>query len=186
MRIVAGELRGRKLVSPPDAVRPTQDRVRQILFDILGPSVRGGAFLDLYAGSGAIGFEALSRGATALVQVELSRAARVVLERNRAALGLEAELVAASVADALPRLLAARRHFRWIVADPPYAGREAWVVLSWLGGEGLSLLDDPGGLVLETARDEPLSDMVGALERTRRRDVGGSALHFYARKREGT
>ncbi|MFN8546914.1 MAG: 16S rRNA (guanine(966)-N(2))-methyltransferase RsmD [Candidatus Eisenbacteria bacterium] len=183
---MAGEFRGRKLASPPDAVRPTQDRVRQILFDILGASVQEGAFLDLYAGSGAIGFEAMSRGATALVQVELSRAARLVLERNRAALGLEAELLATAVVDALPRLLAARRSYRWVAADPPYGGREAWMVLSWFSGEGLSLLDDPGGLILETARDEALPEAVGALERTRRRDVGGSALHFYARKREGT
>ena len=58
------------------------------------------------------------------------------------------------------------------------------MVVSWFGGEGLSLLADSGALVVETARDESLPDLAGSLEKYRRRDVGGSALHFYARKRE--
>ncbi|MCC7143917.1 MAG: 16S rRNA (guanine(966)-N(2))-methyltransferase RsmD [Candidatus Eisenbacteria bacterium] len=184
MRIVSGVLGGRKLLSPPAEVRPTQDRVRQILFDIIGPTVAEGPLLDLYAGSGAMGLEGLSRGATALTAVELARPVRVVLERNLAALEAEAEVLGLAVHLALPRLLREGRAFRWIVADPPYGGRETVWLLGWLGGEGAALLDQPGNLAVETARDEQMPDESGRLRRYRVREVGGTALHFYAIRQE--
>ena len=82
MRIIGGEWGGRRLHAPKSGVRPTADRVRQTLFDILGAGVSEGTVLDLYAGTGALGLEALSRGASSAIFVEASRSVRLVLERN--------------------------------------------------------------------------------------------------------
>ncbi|HEU0019142.1 MAG TPA: 16S rRNA (guanine(966)-N(2))-methyltransferase RsmD [Thermoleophilaceae bacterium] len=119
MRVVAGELRGRKLVAPPgDATRPTADRVREALFSILG-DVSGARVLDLYAGSGALGIEALSRGAAAAVFVDSSQAAVTAIRRNLSELGLEAPV---QRRDALAYLAAAADGdpYDLVFADPPY------------------------------------------------------------------
>ena len=119
MRVVAGELRGRKLVAPAGgATRPTADRVREALFSILG-DVSGLRVLDLYAGSGALGIEALSRGAAAAVFVDSSQAAVTAIRRNLSELGLEAPV---QRRDALAYLAAAAGGdpYDLVFADPPY------------------------------------------------------------------
>jgi 16S rRNA (guanine966-N2)-methyltransferase len=119
VRVVAGELRGRKLVAPPgDATRPTADRVREALFSILG-DVSGLRVLDLYAGSGALGIEALSRGAAAAVFVDSSQAAVTAIRRNLSELGLEAPV---QRRDALAHLVTATAGdpYDLVFADPPY------------------------------------------------------------------
>jgi 16S rRNA (guanine(966)-N(2))-methyltransferase RsmD len=89
MRIIAGSLRSRSLVAPPGlATRPTSDRLRETLFNVLTPRIEGAAFLDLYAGSGAVGMEALSRGAASVDFVEKAPAALKVLRGNLERLGL--------------------------------------------------------------------------------------------------
>ncbi len=103
MRIVAGELRGRRLVAPGgDATRPTTDRVREAIFNALGSLgvVDGALVVDLYAGSGALGFEALSRGAEHCTFVERDRAALSAIEANRAELGLAVEKLRGEVTEA--------------------------------------------------------------------------------------
>lgn len=119
MRVVAGELRGRKLVAPDgDTTRPTADRVREALFSILG-DVSGARVLDLYAGSGALGVEALSRGAAAATFVDSSQAAVAAIRRNLSALGIEA---AVQRRDAFAFLAAAAGGdpYDLVFADPPY------------------------------------------------------------------
>jgi 16S rRNA (guanine966-N2)-methyltransferase len=119
VRIVAGELRGRKLVAPPGgATRPTADRVREALFSILG-DISGLRVLDLYAGSGALGIEALSRGAAAAVFVDSSQAAVTAIRRNLTELGLEAPV---QRRDTLAYLAAAAGGdpYDLVFADPPY------------------------------------------------------------------
>jgi 16S rRNA (guanine966-N2)-methyltransferase len=119
MRVVAGELRGRKLVAPAgDGTRPTADRVREALFSILG-DVSGLRVLDLYAGSGALGIEALSRGAAAAVFVDSSQAAVTAIRRNLSMLGLEAPV---QRREALAYLAAAAAGdpYDLVFADPPY------------------------------------------------------------------
>lgn len=119
MRVVAGELRGRKLVAPAgDATRPTADRVREALFSILG-DISGLRVLDLYAGSGALGIEALSRGAAAAVFVDSSQAAVTAIRRNLSELGLEAPV---QRRDALAYLATAAGGdpYDLVFADPPY------------------------------------------------------------------
>src|SRR5689334_4958151 len=128
MRVIAGSARGRRLQAPSgDGTRPTSDRVREATFNALGSldALVGATVLDLFAGSGALGIEALSRGAARATFVERDRTARTVLEANLAACGFadRAEVVA-SDAD---RLLATAGERRWDLAllDPPYA-YEGW------------------------------------------------------------
>src|SRR5579864_2997614 len=96
MRVIAGEFRSRRLKSIPGlATRPTPDRLRETLFDILGSRVQGTVFLDAYAGTGAVGIEALSRGAVRAIFIERSKAAEKVLHENLASLGIEDRTVVA-------------------------------------------------------------------------------------------
>jgi 16S rRNA (guanine966-N2)-methyltransferase len=121
MRIVGGEFRGRTLVSPSDSrVRPTADRVREAWMSILGENLVGAGVLDLFAGSGALGLEALSRGAGSATFVELNASSLKSLEQNIAALGVH-EMVTVRRGDALrfaERL--PERAFDIVLADPPY------------------------------------------------------------------
>jgi 16S rRNA (guanine966-N2)-methyltransferase len=117
VRVVAGEFRGRRLAAPRGArTRPTADRVREALFSMLG-DVSGARVLDLYAGSGALGIEALSRGARSAVFVERDARAVDVIERNLASLGLEQQVVRQ---DAVRFLARAQGTFDLVFCDPPY------------------------------------------------------------------
>jgi 16S rRNA (guanine966-N2)-methyltransferase len=117
VRVVAGEFRGRRLAAPRGArTRPTADRVREALFSMLG-EVSGARVLDLYAGSGALGIEALSRGAGSAVFVERNARAAAVIERNLASLGLEQKVVRD---DAMRFLARAGGTFDLVFCDPPY------------------------------------------------------------------
>ncbi|MGI8597444.1 MAG: 16S rRNA (guanine(966)-N(2))-methyltransferase RsmD [Thermoleophilaceae bacterium] len=127
MRIVAGRLGGRRLKAPPGPrTRPTSDRVREALFSILGP-VEGARTLDLYAGSGALGIEALSRGAAEAVFVDRDRRAVAAIEANLEALEIEAPVLCADAADYLAgrRAAAVPGPFELVFADPPYSSAAA-------------------------------------------------------------
>lgn len=119
MRVIAGAARGRRLSSPPGGVtRPFTDRMRESLFSALGDRVVGARVLDLYAGSGAIGLESLSRGAHSTVFVERDRSALAALRRNVEAVGLGGEIVSGAV----ERFLEGRRgRYDLVFVDPPYA-----------------------------------------------------------------
>jgi 16S rRNA (guanine966-N2)-methyltransferase len=125
LRIVAGSHGGRRIETPPGrSTRPTSDRVREALFSILGDAVEGATVLDLYAGSGALGIEALSRGATSATFVDSDERAARAIERNLAELGLEGRV---HRRDAVAWLDNARGPYDLVFADPPYssAGRTA-------------------------------------------------------------
>src|SRR3954468_19260619 len=118
MRIVAGRWRGRRLVAPPGrTTRPTSDRVREALFSILGP-LDGERVLDLYAGSGAVGLEALSRGAAEATLVERDPAALRALRANVEALGADARVIAGDVAAFLRSAAQADGHYDLVFLDP--------------------------------------------------------------------
>jgi 16S rRNA (guanine(966)-N(2))-methyltransferase RsmD len=125
MRVIAGAYGGRRLKAPPGrGTRPTSDRVREALFSILGTRVEDAAVLDLFAGSGALGLEALSRGAASATFVDSAPAALRALRANLETLGAEAEIVRA---DALRWLGAARdeaRQYSLVFLDPPYQRAE--------------------------------------------------------------
>lgn len=184
VRIIAGALRGRVLRTPRGrATRPTADRVREALFSILG-DVSELDVLDLFAGSGALGLEALSRGASYAVFVEEARAAQKVLEDNLRELEVEdrSRVLAADAHKALGRLAKGKRRFGLVFLDPPYARSDVAELLEKLAQAGVLL---PGAwIVLEhAARDEPPKAPV-ELETRFRRDYGDTALTFYRARTE--
>src|SRR3954470_5448784 len=156
MRIVAGRWGGRRLVAPSGAAtRPTADRVREALFSILGPTVDGARVLDLYAGSGALGLEALSRGAAEAVFVENGAGVLAVLRSNIGAVGLPGARV---VPGSVPTVVAgpAQAAFDLVLADPPYAVavEEVLGVLGSLIAGGW-LAPDAVVVVERSSREEP-------------------------------
>ena len=156
LRIVAGAWGGRRLEAPPGrATRPTSDRVREALFSILGARVDGARVLDLFAGSGALGLEALSRGAAAATFVDTAPAAIAAVRANAEALGTPAEVQRADARAYLRTASSRHRQYDLVFLDPPYrmAGR--------LGSElsaALPAVLAPGALVVvESDRRAPLA-----------------------------
>jgi 16S rRNA (guanine966-N2)-methyltransferase len=155
MRVVAGVYGGRRLTAPAgDETRPTSDRVREALFSVLGPSVQGARVLDLFAGSGALGIEALSRGAAEAVFVDRSRKAISAIDANLQALNIAAEVRPMEARAALRAASARREAYDLVFLDPPYRraaelGREL--------SEGLAAVLAPGArVVTESDRRAPL------------------------------
>jgi 16S rRNA (guanine966-N2)-methyltransferase len=177
MRVIGGALGGRRLEAPPGrATRPTSDRVREALFNVLG-DVSDAAVLDLYAGTGALGIEALSRGASRAVFVDNGRPAIAALRSNIEALGLAArsQVLALPVKRALGKLGGAGP-FDLVLVDPPYASLdEAAEVLARLA----AITAPSARIVLEHAsRDAPPEP--SPLVRTATRTYGDTALSFYS------
>jgi 16S rRNA (guanine(966)-N(2))-methyltransferase RsmD len=193
MRIIAGSLRSRKLEAPPGlATRPTSDRLRETLFNVLAPRIVGASFLDLYAGSGAVGIEALSRGAATVTFVERAPAALRILRANLARLGLSAGfrihpssvgafLRRAAGAGPIQERLETRERCEVVFLDPPYdAAPEYSAAFSLLGGASVGLLASGALVIAEHRRKVCLEDSYGSLKRTRLLEQGDAALSFYA------
>ena len=177
LRIIGGEHRGRRIAVPAGVgVRPTADRVREALFSILGSRVPGARVLDAYAGSGALGFEALSRGALAATLVEADRRGLQTLRASATDLALEARvrLVHGRVLDLLRRG-ALVGPFELIFADPPYEAGEGEAFLAL----ALGRLAPGGRIVLEREKARETSCSAG-LEHTRTACYGRCCLDFYA------
>ena len=176
MRIIAGQWRGRKLAAPPGlATRPTADRTRETLFNMLASrlgSFEGLRVADLYAGSGALGFEALSRGAAHVTFVETDQAARKAIETSAQTFGAEVSIAAHSAAH-LPK----GQQFDLILADPPYAaGSGSHVVAAVQAADWLA----PGGwLAIETGRGDAVDP--GEYELEAERDSARARLTFLRR-----
>jgi 16S rRNA (guanine(966)-N(2))-methyltransferase RsmD len=183
MRIITGTFRSRPLQAPAGlATRPTTDRLRETLFNVLAPRIVGARFLDLYAGSGAVGLEALSRGAEDVVFVERAPAALKVLRANLDKLGVKGgfEVQAAAVREYLRRTATGPRGFDVVFLDPPYdAEAEYAATLGALGGAAAGLLSDGAVVIAEHSRKEKLADAYGKLRRTRLLEQGDAALSFY-------
>ena len=184
MRIIAGTFKGRRLEAPAwDGLRPTSDKLRETLFNVLAPRISGATVLDGYAGTGAVGLEALSRGAAAVTFVERDARAVRLIAANAGRCGLPTPaaesggeryaIIRAGFADAARRL--AGRSFDVIFVDPPYASSEMTAVI-----EAAEPLVAPGGiLVFEHARRDQAPAAAGALRKTRDLVSGDSALAFY-------
>jgi 16S rRNA (guanine(966)-N(2))-methyltransferase RsmD len=181
MRIIAGTFRSRTLQAPEGmATRPTSDRLRETLFNVLAPRIEGAKLLDLYAGSGAVGLEALSRGAAQVVFVERAPAALSVLRMNLERLGLRTGFrIQSSAVGAFLRKGGAA--FDLIFLDPPYdADQEYAATLGMLGGSAYELLAAGGQVIAEHRKKERLAESYGSLKRTRVLEQGDAALSFYA------
>jgi 16S rRNA (guanine(966)-N(2))-methyltransferase RsmD len=173
MRVIGGEWRSRRLKSiPGEATRPTPDRLRETLFDILQTRIEGATFMDAYAGTGAVGIEALSRGARHAFFLERDRVALAAIRENLAALAAEAR--ATVVAGAVLKGIALHRA-DIVFLDPPYAlEKEYAAAMEALGAAPPALT-----IVQHSVRTE-LAGEYGALRRTRVLRQGDNALSFYA------
>jgi 16S rRNA (guanine(966)-N(2))-methyltransferase RsmD len=179
MRIIAGRYRSRRLkVGPPPGTRPTGDKLRETLFNILADRIIESRFLDAYAGVGAIGIEAFSRGARVVAFVDHSRKACAAIRVNLAGLGVAQEyhVLQMDLARAMDGPQAGG--FDVAFLDPPYARDDLHRRDLERFGEG-SLLAEDGVLVIEHARSMILPDQAGCLDRVRTHLQGDSALTFY-------
>jgi len=183
MRIIGGTLRSRRLEAPAGlATRPTSDRLRETLFNVLAPRIRDARFLDLFAGSGAVGLEAHSRGAARVDFVERAAPALAVLHKNLANLGISSGVsVHAWSVEPILRRIRIDAPFDLVFLDPPYDAANAYEATLGLLGGALSGLLAPGALVIDEHRKkEKLADRYGSLNRTRLLEQGDAALSFYA------
>jgi 16S rRNA (guanine(966)-N(2))-methyltransferase RsmD len=173
MRVIAGTFRSRRLESiPGDATRPTADRVREALFNILQTRIAGSSFVDAYAGTGAVGIEALSRGAAHAWFLERNRRALDAIRKNLASLGLErrATILAGKALVALDRCPGGI-----VFLDPPYDQADEYAgALDLLGAR------PPALVIAQHAVHLTLKDAYGGLHRTRMVKHGDNALSFYA------
>ncbi len=181
MRVIGGEFRSRRLKTLPGLdVRPTPDRLREALFNVLAPRIEGSLFVDAYAGSGAVGIEALSRGAARAILIERNPKAAGLIAENLAALGLtgRAELIRGAAVKTLDRL-GARLRDAIVFLDPPYPlEREYGAALAALGESGCSLV------IAQAGAKQPLAQNYGALHQTRVLRQGSNVLAFYAPEAE--
>ena len=181
MRVIAGKYRSRTLRSlKGQALRPTSDRLRETLFNILGPAVEGAMFVDLYAGTGAVGIEALSRGARGAIFVEQHKPATSLILRNLQSLSIEkeAEILTLDAMRGLERLESRHFHAEFVFLDPPYAADQEYEsVLEFLGES--ALVAPTGRVIAEHLRKRVLPERVGALELARVVEQGDAALSFY-------
>ncbi|MGD9563329.1 MAG: 16S rRNA (guanine(966)-N(2))-methyltransferase RsmD [Pyrinomonadaceae bacterium] len=183
MRVIAGQYRGRVLKSPADTrTRPTSDRLRETLFNVLAPRIdESTRFLDLCAGTGAIGIEAISRGAGFSTFVDKSRRACALIEDNLEHLDIPEE--ATEIVCLPAETFAGRDHESgWDIVyfDPPY-DLDYSAVLYEFGSEESKLLNDDGVLVIEHHSKVPMPDAVGIMRRWRILKQGDSSLSFYER-----
>jgi 16S rRNA (guanine966-N2)-methyltransferase len=183
LRIIAGKYRGRKLKSPPSLqTRPTSDRLRETLFNILAPRIRGARFLDLCAGSGAVGIEALSRGAARVAFVDRSRKMYALIETNLKSLDVSDDEIEVVSKEALEFL---KRHmkneavaFDIVFFDPPYA-MDYEAVLDYIGEQARRMLAESGVVIVEHHRKKDLKEGFGRLKRHRMLKQGDSCLSFF-------
>jgi 16S rRNA (guanine966-N2)-methyltransferase len=194
VRVIGGKYRSRRLHTlRGTALRPSSDRLRETLFNILGPALQDLIFLDLFAGSGAVGIEALSRGARGAIFVENHPAGAALISRNLASLGIPVgrqlasrktfagagEILRMDALDALERLAEEGARVDFVFADPPYAKTRACEqILAFLGQS--ELLARTGRVIVEHRRNTALPPVVGHLERTRVLEQGDTSLSFYS------
>lgn len=182
MRVITGTARGRKLKAPRGMeTRPTADRIKEALFNIIGSRIVDINFLDLYAGTGAIGIEAISRGALRAVFVEKNPSAVKIIKENLEITGLtdRATILNLDVERAVEMLRADGLEFEITFIDPPYRKDLVRVSLEKLDRYKLAV---PGGLVItESSKSDVLPDEVGALQRFRDQRYGDTVLTFYQR-----
>ncbi len=177
LRVIAGAHKGRRLKTPTwDGLRPTSDRLRETLFNVVSPRIKGARVLDGYAGTGAIGIEAISRGATSVTFIDEDRRAQALVDENLARCGIENgyAIIRASVARGIETLQAAGQVFDLVLLDPPYDLDPARAL------SGVEAIMAPDALlVLEHGRRQPVPAEAGRLRLGRDLKSGDSALAFY-------
>jgi 16S rRNA (guanine966-N2)-methyltransferase len=181
MRVIAGKFRSRRLKGPGVLkLRPTSDRLRETLFNILGAAVEDSLFIDLYAGTGAIGIEAISRGAREVILVESHAKTARLIRENLSSLTMTtgAELMEMATIPALEKLTKRRIMADFIFLDPPYNdGRQHLDVLEFL--DSSHLIAPQGFVIVEHQKKMDLPERLDRIERTRLVEQGDASLSFY-------
>lgn len=175
MRVIAGTLKGRKIETPDwPGLRPTSDRLRETLFNVLAPRIRDARFLDAFAGTGAVGIEALSRGAAHVAFVEQDPRAQRLIEENlaRCRVNDRYAIIRAGFAGAAQRL---GTGFDLLFFDPPYGATELQTTLE----QAAPMVTGDALLIIEHAKRDSAPGNVARLKRTRELISGDSALSFY-------
>jgi len=179
MRVIAGSLKGRRLDTPKwEGLRPTSDKLRETLFNVLASRVSGARVLDGYAGTGAVGIEALSRGASHVTFVERDPRAVALIEANLAHCGVSDRYAIIRERFAGIERLPGAGRFDVIFLDPPYGAGELSAALD----AAEPLVEEGALLVVEHARRDTAPEATGTLSRTRLLTSGDSALAFYTRR----
>jgi 16S rRNA (guanine966-N2)-methyltransferase len=188
MRVIAGTYRSRLLSAPRGmSTRPTSDRLRETLFNVLAPRLEGSRFVDLYAGTGAVGIEALSRGAAHVWFAEDAKPAVVVLRQNLAALKITRDFTVEDrgVVALLKRIGALEQPVDLVFLDPPYEAEEEYSkTLNFLGQRGGSVLAPHALVIAEHDSKNKLAERYGGLVQTRLLKQGDAALSFFALEAE--
>lgn len=183
MRVISGTAKGRKLAPPKDRrIRPTSDRVKEALFSILISQcgdLDGKSVLDLFAGSGNLGIEALSRGAERAVFIDNNRTSVTLVAANLRSTGLHerGEVVQSDVIQALSRLSDKGKRFDLVFADPPYGLGLAHALVDSLGA--VNILGNNALVIIESAAQEEFPAVSGSIKQIDRRIYGDTALTFF-------
>jgi 16S rRNA (guanine966-N2)-methyltransferase len=179
MRIISGTSKGRKLATPKSqSLRPTSDRVKESIFNMLGEEIEGGMVLDLFAGTGNLGIEALSRGAKKVIFVERGRHALGLIQRNLAQFGLEekSEILPIDANQAIGILKQREKYFDLIFMDPPYEKGLIEKTLTKLNSHQIYHRDSL--LVIEHHRRELLPPILNRWNLIRQRRMGDTVISF--------
>jgi 16S rRNA (guanine(966)-N(2))-methyltransferase RsmD len=183
MRIIGGEFRGRKIKQPESAdIRPTKDRIREAVFNMIAVSVPGAKILDLFSGSGAYGLEALSRGARKAVFVEKGKEGSEVIKENIRVLGVEnkAEVVMADAFGFLEGIQGREEAFDLVFADPPFGKNLAKKTL--IKVNHYDILNHSGTLIIEHHEDELLPRSEGDFSVLKEKTYGNIIISIYLKK----
>jgi len=180
MRVIGGKFRSRRLKSPGKLrLRPTSDPLRETLFNVLGPEIQDSLFIDLYAGTGAIGIEAISRGAREVIFVEAHPSTARLIRENLSSLAVQgAEVIEGDTIGALERIAQRRLVADFIFLDPPYERTEEQLrVLEFL--DASHLVAPYGMVIVEHSVKTEMPDRLDRLELVRLLEQGDAALSFY-------
>ncbi|MBR2825332.1 MAG: 16S rRNA (guanine(966)-N(2))-methyltransferase RsmD [Solobacterium sp.] len=180
MRIIAGEFSSRKLETlPGEKTRPTLDKVKEAVFSSLGGFFDGGECLDLYAGSGAIGLEALSRGMDHCVFGDRNPKAVAIIKKNIASLGVEERCEVYCMKDfqLLEKLKEDQKVFSLVYLDPPYEKERNEEVLTFLSQN--HLLEKNARIIIEARKEDMFPDSIGTIKKTKEATYGITKIHYY-------
>ena len=183
MRIIAGEFRGRKIIQPESGeVRPTKDRIREAVFNVLAPVIPDSTVLDIFAGAGAYGLEGLSRGAKSALFVEKDRGCAGVISENIRILGVEAisEVMSGDASESIAKLGERKDKFDIIFADPPYNKNMIKNILIIIND--YDILSPSGLLVVEHHVREVLPESQGGLFICKTKTYGKTSISMYQKK----
>lgn len=181
MRVIAGRARGRRLKAPPGMdTRPITDMIKEALFNVLGDTVEGTCFLDLFAGSGSVGIEALSRGAAKAVFIDKSLASVEIIKENLANCGFSQgfEVYRNDIFKALDLLERRQMIFDLIYIDPPFTQEDLFDKVMYKLDK-TNVLSECGIMIIRTRRKKQLPSNLNSLDEYRVNDYGESTLHYY-------